>query len=75
MQSLRESQAAAKMLRASLLQEEAGVRVKCKYDCDTEFGCVHCVPGNLTVSCPARCRRENPTPTSNGLGILEVPKI
>ena len=67
-QSLRESQAAAKMLRASILQLEAGVRTKCKYECETEFGCMHCIPGNMTVSCPARCRRDNFTPTIEWIG-------
>ena len=67
-QSLRESQAAAKMPRASLLQEEAGVRVKCKYHCDTEFVCMRCIPGNMTVSCPARCGKDNPTPTIEWMG-------
>ena len=73
-QALRESRAAARMLRASLLQKDAGVHAKCKYKCDTEFGCNHCVPGNLTVSCPAKCHRHNPTPTIEWIGILVVPK-
>ena len=67
-QALRESQAAAKMLRASILQLEAGVRTKCKYECETEFGCMHCIPGNMTVSCPAKCRRDNFTPTIEWIG-------
>ena len=24
---------------------------------------MRCIPGNMTVSCPAKCRRDNPTPT------------
>ena len=38
-QSIKEAEAAAKMLRASLLQGEAGIKAKCKYKCDTESGC------------------------------------
>ena len=56
------------MLRATLLQDESGVRAKCKYERDTEFGCSHCIPANLTVSRSAKRRRRNPTPTIEWIG-------
>ena len=67
-QAVRDSQAAARMLRASLLQREAGIHVKCKHNCDTEFGCEHCIPKNMTVSCPAKCSRKNPSPIVEWIG-------
>ena len=66
--AIKESQAAAKMFRATLLQDESGVRAKCKHERDTEFGCSHCIPANLTVSRSAKRRRRNPTPTIEWIG-------
>ena len=67
-QALGESQAAARMLRESLLQKEAGIHAKCKYKCDTEFSCMRCIPGSLTASCPAKRNKHNPTPTIEWIG-------
>ena len=55
------SAAAARMLRASIIQSESGVRAKREYRCGAECGCSHFVPGNLTVSCPVKCNKQSPT--------------
>ena len=33
---------------------EEGFKPKCKYECDTEFGCNHCIPKAMRVGCPAK---------------------
>ena len=59
-QPLKEAQMTAKMLRAVVTSEAAGIRPKCKFHCDTDFGCKHCIPADLTVSCPARTSKKLP---------------
>ena len=55
------AQASAKSLRATILQDANNVPATCKYECDTEFGCKHCIPADLTVTCPARSSNKLPT--------------
>ena len=45
----------ARMLAGAVGNELKGVRVECKYCCDTEFGCDCCIPKNL-VAMPAERR-------------------
>ena len=45
----------AKMLAGAVERELKGVKVECKYFCDTEFGCDCCIPKNL-VAMPAERR-------------------
>ena len=60
-QSLKEAQMDAKMLRAVVSSESAGMKVKCKFHCDTDFGGKNCIPADLTVTCPARTSKRLPT--------------
>ncbi|CAE6970116.1 unnamed protein product [Symbiodinium natans] len=53
-QSTRDALMAARMLRASVRSSLDGVPAKCNFCCDTEFGCDHCIPKGLRVTCPAK---------------------
>ena len=45
----------------AVVQQSHHVPAKCKYECDTEFGCKPCIPADLTVACPARSSSKFPT--------------
>ena len=53
-QSTKDALMAARMLRASVRSSLDGVPAKCNFCCDTEFGCDHCIPKGLRVTCPAK---------------------
>ena len=52
--NLRDAVISARMLRATIDAHEEGFKPKCNYECDTEFGCNHCIPKGMRVSCPAK---------------------
>ena len=47
----------ATMLAGSVNNSLKGIEVRCKYECDTEFGCDHCIPKGL-VAAPAPSREH-----------------
>ena len=51
--SLREAQTSAKMLQSVVKSELTGHKPHCRFKCDTECGCKHCVPSGMSLSCPA----------------------
>ena len=51
--NLRDAITSARMLRATIDASVEGFKPKCNYECDTEFGCNHCIPKGMRVSCPA----------------------
>ena len=52
--NLRDAIISARMLSATIDASEEGFKPKCNSECDTEFGCNHCIPKGMRVSCPAR---------------------
>ena len=45
--SLREAQTSAKMLQSVVKSELTGHKPRCRFKCDTEFGCTYCVPSGM----------------------------
>ena len=52
--NLRDAITSARMLRATIDAHEVSFKPKCNYECDTEFGCNHCIPKGMRVGCPAK---------------------
>ena len=47
------------MLKATIDASEEGLRLKCNYECDSEFGCNDCIRKGMKVSCPAKLSGQN----------------
>ncbi|CAE7497332.1 NaCP60E, partial [Symbiodinium natans] len=52
--SIREAQMSAKMLKASISTKDDVPA--CRWECDSEIGCNHCIPKGLRMSCPAKTK-------------------
>ena len=58
--SIKEAQTSARMLQAVVKNEAEGQRPLCKFKCDTEFGCKHCIPKGLNRKCAAPASKKPP---------------
>ena len=58
--SVKEAQTSAKMLQAVVRDEVDGLKPHCKFKCDTEFGCNHCIPKGLNLTCAAPANYKSP---------------
>ena len=59
-ESIKEAQTSARMLQAVVRNEAEGHRPLCKFKCDTEFGCKHCIPKRLNMKCAAPASGKSP---------------
>ena len=50
------------MLQALVKDEIGGNKPACRHKCDAEFGCKHCRPKGMSVSCPASANSRSPCP-------------
>ena len=48
------------MLQSVVKSELTGHKAHCRFKCDTEFGCKHCVPSGMSLSCPASSNSKAP---------------
>ena len=48
--SIEDSALAAAMLAGAVNNSNKGVAARCNYDCDTEFGCDHCIPKGIVAT-------------------------
>ncbi|CAE7767551.1 unnamed protein product [Symbiodinium sp. CCMP2592] len=57
-QDVKDALTTARMLKATLDAYGSGIRAKCGYECDTEFGCDKCIPKHIEATCVAATKAE-----------------